>query len=233
MNEFKVESGAYFELASLYLESLLMVQSKTASDMIIKAVKQGVEIKDIYIYVFEPCQHEIGRLWQTNQITIYQEHFCTAATQNIMSKLYPYIFRNEKNGHKLVATCVNGEIHEMGIRMVADLFEIEGWDTYYLGADTPFESILKTLKLVNPDILAISISMAFNIRSVVELINKIKQNCENLDLKIMVGGRPFIISPDLWKKVGADGSASNAIKAITLANKLLSQKKPLGDVHAK
>ncbi|MGB9201041.1 B12-binding domain-containing protein [Methanobacterium sp.] len=70
MNEFEIESGVYFDLASLYLDSLLMVQSKTASKIIINAVEQGVAIKDIYIYVFEPCQHEIGRLWQTNQIII-------------------------------------------------------------------------------------------------------------------------------------------------------------------
>ena len=139
MNEFKMESGDFFQLASLYLDTLLRVQSEAASRMIIKAVEQGVEIKDIYMYVFEPSQHEIGRLWQTNQINMYQEHFCTAATQNIMSQLYPYIFQNEKNGHKLVATCVNGELHEIGVRMVADLFEMEGWNTYYLGANTPNE----------------------------------------------------------------------------------------------
>ena len=139
MNEFKMESGDFFELASLYLDTLLRVQSEAASRMIIKAVEQGVEIKDIYMYVFEPSQHEIGRLWQTNQINMYQEHFCTAVTQNIMSQLYPYIFQNEKNGHKLVATCVNGELHEIGVRMVADLFEMEGWNTYYLGANTPNE----------------------------------------------------------------------------------------------
>ncbi|MGB7968492.1 MAG: cobalamin-dependent protein [Methanobacterium sp.] len=233
MNEFEIESGVYFDLASLYLDSLLMVQSKTASKIIINAVEQGVAIKDIYIYVFEPCQHEIGRLWQTNQITMYQEHFCTAATQNIMTQLYPHIFQSEKNGHKLVATCVNGEIHEMGIRMVSDLFEIEGWDTYYLGADIPTESILKTLEQIKPDILAISISMAFNIRSVVELINKIKENPEYSDMKIMVGGRPFIISPYLWKKVGADGSATNAVEAITLANKLILENTTSEEFHVK
>ncbi|MGB9201042.1 cobalamin B12-binding domain-containing protein [Methanobacterium sp.] len=69
-----------------------------------------------------------------------------------MTQLYPHIFQSEKNGHKLVATCVNGEIHEMGIHIVSDLFEIEGWDTYYLGADIPTESILKTLEQVKPEV---------------------------------------------------------------------------------
>ena len=61
-----------------------------------------------------------------------QEHYCTAATQLIMSQLYPYIFTTGKNGRVLVGTCVSGDLHEIGVRMVSDFFEMEGWDTFYL-----------------------------------------------------------------------------------------------------
>ena len=39
---------------------------------------------------FEPVQHEIGRLWQINHISVAHEHYCTSVTQMIMSELYPY-----------------------------------------------------------------------------------------------------------------------------------------------
>jgi Predicted cobalamin binding protein len=69
-----------------YKDALLNVQRYEASRMIFKAVEDGMDIKDIYIHVFESSQHEIGRLWQNNMITVAQEHFCTAATQMIMSQ---------------------------------------------------------------------------------------------------------------------------------------------------
>ena len=113
--------------------------------MILQAVEQGSPVKDIYQRVFQPTQHEIGRLWQTNQISVAQEHYCTAATQLAMAQLYPYTFSAERSGRRLVAACVSGELHEIGARIVADLFEMAGWDTYYLGANTPTRSAWRTI----------------------------------------------------------------------------------------
>lgn len=223
MSVFEEESSPFEQLAKMYLDALLRVQRDAASRMIIKAVKDGMKVEDIYIHVFESSQHEVGRLWQTNQITVAQEHFCTAATQMIMSQLYPYIFSSEKIGRTLVAACVAGEMHEMGVRMVADLFEMHGWDTYYLGANTPTESILDTVIQLKADVIAISASIHYNVPAVMDLIEQIRKSEETSKIKILVGGRPFILAPELWKKVGGDGCPSNAVESISLAEKLINE----------
>jgi len=220
MDEFERESEKLYNLARRYLDALLRVQRDAASRMILKAVEEGVDVKDIYLHVFEPCQHEVGRLWQTNQITVAQEHYCSAVTQMVMSQLYPYIFQGKKNGHSMIATCVAGEMHEIGIRMVGDLFEMDGWDSYYLGANTPSESIIDTLNTLNPEILAVSASIHYNVMAAARLIDEIKRS-NSSDLKILVGGRPFLLAPDLWKKIGAHGFAYNAQEAVKLANQLI------------
>jgi len=106
-------------------------------------------------------QYEIGRLWQTNRISVAEEHYCTACAQFVMTQLYPYIFRSERNGRRMVATCVGGELHEIGVRMVADFFEMEGWDTYYLGANTPARDILDTIAKREADIVGISVTIHY------------------------------------------------------------------------
>ena len=90
------------------LRLLLRGNRQAASQLILTAVARGVTVKDIYLHVFQRTQYEIGRLWQINRISVAQEHFCTAATQLIMSQLYPHIFRTERVGRRLVATCVGG-----------------------------------------------------------------------------------------------------------------------------
>ncbi len=40
-------------------------------------------------------------------------------------------------------------------------------------------------------------------------------------MKIIIGGRPFTISPDLWKKYNVDGYAENVEKAIEVADRLV------------
>jgi methanogenic corrinoid protein MtbC1 len=212
--------SSQFKLANDYLNALLMGDRHLGSQLILDAVGQGTSIKDIYLEVFQPCQLEIGRMWQTNQVSVAQEHFSTAATQMIMSQLYPYIFATKKNNHSMVATSVSGELHEIGMRMVTDFLEMEGWDTYYLGANTPTESILRAIKDRNAKIIAISATIPFHVSKVTELVTQIRAYTFGSPVKIMVGGYPFNISHGLWQQVGADGYARNAQDAIAVAEEL-------------
>jgi MerR family transcriptional regulator, light-induced transcriptional regulator len=205
------------DLAGKYTHTLLQGDRRSASEMILRAAQAGTPIQEIYLNVFQRSQHEIGRLWQTNQISVAQEHFCTAATQMIMSQLYPYIFAGEKKGLRMVTTCVGGELHEIGARMVADFFEMDGWDTYFLGASVPAPDILHTLIARRAHLLAISATMTFHVSKVTELIAQLRQAGLDPRIRILVGGYPFNLSPDLWQAVGADGTAPDAQQALQVA----------------
>lgn len=208
-------------LANQYLEALLNGDRHAAADLVVDAAEKGTPVKDIYLNVFQQSQYEIGRLWQTNRISVAQEHFCTAATQMIMSRLYPYIFSTEKIGKRLVAACVGGELHEIGVRMVADFFEMEGWDTYYMGANTPTDTIIGSISEKKADVLGLSATIAFNKSTMEDLIRLIRSTDSGKHIKILVGGYPFRQSPDLWKKIGADGFAADAQEAIKVANSMI------------
>ena len=121
----------------------------------------------------------------------------------------------------MAACSVSGDMHEMGIRMLSDLFEIDGWDTYYMGANMPEASIVSALIEQNPQLLAISVTMPFHIIKVHSLIKKIRSSILLDKVKIMVGGYPFTLVQDLWLKVGADAFAPNAKEAIRLANNMI------------
>jgi MerR family transcriptional regulator, light-induced transcriptional regulator len=213
----------YADLARCYLEALLQGDRHTASRLIFEAAAAGVSIRGLYLRVFQTCQYEIGRLWQLNRISVAQEHFCTAATQLIMSQLYPYIFAGEKNGRCLVATCVSGELHEIGIRMVADLFEMDGWDTVYLGANMPGRSIVSTLEERRADVLGISATITTRVGAVADLIAAVRATPTGQRVRILIGGRLFNAAPDLWRSLGADGYAGNAEEALVVAGRWLAQ----------
>jgi len=219
---FVAESLPLGGLAKDYLDALLRGDRQTASQLILTAVARGVAVKDIYLHVFQRTQYEIGRLWQINRISVAQEHFCTAATQLIMSQLYPYIFRTERVGRRLVATCVGGELHEIGVRMVADFFEMAGWDTYYLGANMPAESVIQALEERRAHVLGISATITFHVGEVADLIAKVRATEVGKNVKILVGGYPFNVSEGLWRSVNADGFGTDAQQAIAVANQLVS-----------
>lgn len=208
---------------TMYLDYLLNGKRHEANQLIIDLISKETPIKAIYQHIFQISQYEIGRLWQCNKITVAHEHYCTAATQQIMSGLYAHIFSTNRNGKTLVACSISGELHELGIRMVTDFFEMDGWDTYYLGANMPENQLSEALKEYKADILALSVTLPTHVSKSVALIDNLKNKDEFKNLKIMVGGYPFITNPNLWKKVGADAFAQNADEAIKKANELIFQ----------
>lgn len=206
----------YYNILVEYLELVLKMERINASKLIMDEVEKGISIKDIYIYVFEPSLKEIGRLWQTNKITVAQGHYFTTTTQLIMSPLYSKMFPSNKNGLKFVASCVSEESHDVGIRMVADILELDGWSTYYLGANVPKKDLMSFLIDVKPEVLGLSITMTFNLHKAIELIHEAR-NIETLKgIKILVGGYPFNVDKNLWRQVGADFYAPNAIETCDL-----------------
>lgn len=209
------------KLAKEYIQALLRGERYRANRLIMDEAQRGTSIQDIYLHVFQRSQREIGRLWQMNKISVAQEHYCSAATQIIMSQLYPYIFGTERNGKALVAACVGGELHEIGVRMVSDFLEMEGWDTFYMGANTPSATIIQTIAERNASLLAISATMVFHVRIVAELISLIRTSEKCRQAKIVVGGYPFNLDVHLWKQVSADGYASDAREAILIADQLV------------
>jgi len=209
-------------LAKNYLSYLIDGDKKSAHDIIMEAVENNISIKDLYLNVFQVTQKETGRLWQLHKISVAQEHFITAATQLIMAQLYQYLFNAENKNHKVIVSCVEGELHEIGARMVADIFEMEGWNSYYFGANNPITSLLKSIENYQPEIIAISVTMTFNLSLVSQMIENIKLEFDSDKMKILVGGYPFLLSDKLWRNLGADGFAPDALAAVELAEKFIN-----------
>lgn len=210
-------------LAQAYMQALLQGNRYQASKLILEEVQKSNNVKNIYLEVLQPVQWEIGRLWQTRQISVAAEHYSTAVTQMIMSQLYPYIFSEHKKERGMVGACVGNELHEIGLRMVTDFFEMDQWNTYYLGANGTPSSIIQTLIERNANVLGISVTMTYHVPLVEELITAIHNHPECSSVKILVGGYPFNIAPNLWQAVQADGYAQNPQQAVELAENLLLQ----------
>ena len=207
-----------------YLEHIFNYDKLNATRFILEAIEANTSVKEIYLEVFQPALWEIGRLWQTNKISVAEEHYATAVTQLIMGQLFPKIISAEKLDKVLIASCVGDELHEIGIRMVADFFEMAGWDTYYLGANSPVKAISDLIRKKRADLLAISVTNSAFLLKARNVITEIKKIYRD-HVKIIVGGRAFNLSTDVWKAIGADGYAQDANSAVEYAHNLLEKAK--------
>ena len=211
-----VVEGPQRRLTLQYLEAVLDGRRADAEKVILKAVDAGLAIGDVYEHVLQPAQIELGRMWHAGDITVADEHFASAITQAIMSILRSRFPERERNGKLVVAAAVGGELHEIGVRMVADFFEMDGWDVIYFGANTPSTDIVRVIQERRADLLAVSASTLLHLGVVGELIEQVRKDESCAKTKVLVGGPPFQSVPDLWSELGADGSAISATEAVKL-----------------
>ncbi len=209
------------DVASSYLAALQAGDRRQASKIVLDAAIGGVAVSDIYLEVLQPAQYEIGRLWQLGEMSVAEEHFCSAVTQSTMSQLCAYLEPAQLTRSVVVATAIGD--HEIGLRMLCDLLEEDGWTSYYLGGNTPIDSVLKAVVDRKATLLAISVAMTFNLDGLSELIQRARAHCPGV--KIVVGGYPFKVDSDLWRSVGADGSAADARTAVEVVRTLVSSDK--------
>ncbi len=211
-------------VAQSYLESLIAADREKAWTIIEEAVASGIPVQDMYLQVFQPVLQETGRLWQIRRLSIAKEHYVTASTLIFISRLQQQILSSgsitRRKGKVLVAGCVSDELHDVGIRMVADFFELDGWNSYFIGGNTPAQSMLEAVQDRNADVVAVSSTMASHIPVVHYLVRSLRADPKRGKVKIIVGGYPFALVPDLWKKIGADAYAGNAGEAVAIANRL-------------
>jgi MerR family transcriptional regulator, light-induced transcriptional regulator len=209
-------TGKHSQLTKQYLDLLLAGDREKGSELINQAITSGVSIRDIYLDVFKSCLYEVGRLWQTGQITVAHEHFFSAATQMIISELYPQIRKlAPKNGKVAIAACVSGELHEIGLRMSTDILEMEGWQTFYLGANMPALSIIDMIKEKKAQVLILSCCLPISAPALRELISTVKETGEGV--KVIIGGYTISNNPIYAATFGTE-AATDAGEVVNLAN---------------
>src|SRR5690606_30354946 len=130
-----------------------------AMSVIDRARAAGLDLRTLYLEVFQPALREIGQLWQENRVTVADEHLATAITQSAMLRLYGSLELPGAVGRTLIAACVETERHEIGLRMLCDILELEGWNTLFLGATVPTESLARLVAARHPPAVALSVSL--------------------------------------------------------------------------
>ena len=205
-----------------YLEAILEGDRTTAESLILAALDEGTTIADVYEGLLAPAQARLGQMWHRGEISVADEHFGSATTQSVMSLLRPRFAKAKPNGRILVATSAPGDLHEIGLRMVTDLFEVNGWNVIYLGANTPTTDLIELLDRRRPNLLALSISTGLMLRDAGDLLDRIRETDSIAEMKVLIGGPPFVFATDLWRELGADGCATSCTEAVRLGNQLVA-----------
>ena len=208
-----------------YLEALLAADRQRARQVVIDALEAGESYLGVVFDILQPAEREIGGRWLAGEIPVALEHLATATTGQLLGELYARAPRQAANGLRVLTVCAPGELHELGARIVADVLEMAGWKSLYVGANTSAEDAARLAGETQPDVLAISVTLAANLLAAMRLAHAARERVP--ELRVIVGGNLFASFPGLWRRLGADGSADDAREVPVLAAGLV---KPTGTI---
>lgn len=196
-----MEATGSYDFSAKYLENLLQGNRRNCSAIAKQYLAQNPSFLQLYEEVFKVALYEMGRLWETNQISVASEHIATAITEGILNEYFEQIVSKKRLNRKVVVACVEDEQHQVGVKMVADTFEMHGWESFFLGSGIALVELIRYIHEVKPDLLAISLTIYSNFANLIKMLTKLRG--EFPELQIIIGGQAFKhLSTEMISKIG-------------------------------
>ncbi|MFW5941677.1 MAG: cobalamin B12-binding domain-containing protein [bacterium] len=126
----------------------------------------------------------------------------------------------------VVMATVKTDIHDIGKNIVSSMLTASGFQVHDLGVDVPIKNIITKAQEVNANIIGCSALLTTSMPFMRDLVDLLEAMGERSRFKVMVGGAS--VTPEFAQKIGADGTAQNAVKAVQLAQRLIREQRAQG-----
>jgi methanogenic corrinoid protein MtbC1 len=169
---------------------------------------EGVDVRTLYLEVLQPALYEIGRRWEEAEISVAQDHRATATTQSLMARPAARLDGGPRRDRRALVACAEGELHSIGVRMVADFLEADGWDVLFVGALSPPVAVAELAAAQAVDVVALSAALPQRLPEIARAVEALRA-LETVPV-IAVGGQAFGGDADVAIRTGADIYAPDA-----------------------
>lgn len=175
--------------------------------LVLEALKNNeITIPVLYEEVLRPALYSIDTSMSMED-SIWIEHVKTSIIRTVVESAYPFVIELKRHvkplGIKVVLACPEREYHEVGLRMVADFFSLNGYETIFVGTNTPREQVYYAIESNSPKYAAISVTDYYLLFEAQRMINRIKEMTGG-KVTVLVGGNAFNSNSISVAKIGGD-----------------------------
>jgi len=209
------------DLVKAAIEAVVKGDEEAAVDVANKVIAEGLNPIEIIHEGFARGMIMVGDLFAKEDYALPEVLLSAGAMQDAMDVLDPHIRRKdakEKKGVVVIGT-VEGDIHEIGKRIVVTMLEVYGFEVHDLGANVPVEKFIEKAKELKADIVATSALMTTTMVRQKKLEEALTEAGIRQDVKTMVGGAA--VTKEWAALIGADGYGQDVTEAVEVAKKLV------------
>jgi methanogenic corrinoid protein MtbC1 len=157
---------------------------------------------DLYQSLLIPAMLSIGQRWETDELSVADEHRATAVAIRVMGRLGPHFVRPGRRRGTVVIGAPAGDRHSIPVMVVGDVLRYAGFYVVDLGADVPPESFVEAARRSDRLVaVAIGATLQKNEAAVAGAISSLHDAF--LNLSVIAGGMG-LPTRAAAQRVGAD-----------------------------
>jgi 5-methyltetrahydrofolate--homocysteine methyltransferase len=197
-------------------------EEQATVELVKKALAEGVKAQDIVDKGLVKGLHDCGAGYEAGEKFIPEMLMAAEAMKASMAILKPHLVAGEGVvSGKVVLATVEGDVHDIGLELVATMLGSAGFEINFMGPDVETSRIIAAVKQDKPKLLGLSALLTNTMDEMPVIIKKLEEEGLRNSLKVIIGGAP--VSQDFADLIGADGFAYDAAAAVPVAQKLVSQ----------
>lgn len=203
-------------------EAIIGGDDKEVEAQVRKALEEGAEAGDIMSNGLIAGMGVVGQRFKSGEMFLPEVLLSAEVMHKGLDILNPLL---AKAGHKglgkVVIGTVEGDIHDIGKRIVGSLLEGNGFEVTDLGVDVKADAFIKAVEENKPDFLGMSALLTTTMPHMGEVINLLKERNLRDKVKVIVGGAS--VNDQFAESIGADSYAPEAGSAVEWMRKALAK----------
>lgn len=204
-------------------EAIMGGDREAVESQVRKVLSEGAEAKDILANGLIAGMEVVSQRFKAGEMFLPEVLLCAEVMHNGLDIINPLL---AKSGHKGLGTVVigtvEGDIHDIGKRIISFLLEGTGFEVIDLGVNITADTFAQAIEKHNPDVLGMSALLTTTIPNMGKTINLLKEKGLRDKAKVVVGGAP--VTESFAQSIGADGYAPEAGSTVELVKKLVTRR---------
>jgi methanogenic corrinoid protein MtbC1 len=158
------------QVASSVHQLLLTGDFDPARELLMRADDAGAPLERLFSDVLEPALTDVGERWHAGTLLVSQEKEISEFAREIIVQLSVLHRRPEPVSGTAVAACVEGEDHELGLRMIAGALGARGWNVVFLGRNIAPRFLAEAIVRHKPTVVLLSAAMPQRLTALQEAV---------------------------------------------------------------
>lgn len=201
------------------VEAVIEGEAEPVARAVARAVEAGIDPETILNDGLTAAMATVGEMLDRGEVFIPDVLWSAEAMQEGLSVLLPHLAAGtSRSAGTVIIGTVQGDVHDIGKNFVGLMLSGAGFEVVDLGNDVAAEAFVDAIVECGAGFLGMSAMLTTTMPTMAKTVQLLESQGLRAGVRILVGGAP--VTQGYADRIGADGWAIDATKAVAVAKEL-------------